>query len=245
MMRPLELTKKALDGAQLRESLFSSPLVLIRGAGIFSASELPALAERSLGGEVLAWNFGPVMEMKEDPAQTNYLFSREKVPFHWDGAFHRVPRFLVFNCIEAPPADAGGETLFADTHLIWKSLSPTEQDQVASSELEYVTEKLAHYGGTFRMHMLQTHPVLQTPILRYAEPVLTKMNPVSMRTISGELSSEAINALMEPRLYDAKFTYTHTWARGDLLVADNHSLLHARHAFLQNSPRHLRRVQII
>ena len=45
---------------------------------------------------LLEWDFGPIMEMKFSASAKNYLFSEEEVPFHWDGAFLKEPKYLIF-----------------------------------------------------------------------------------------------------------------------------------------------------
>jgi len=37
----------------------------------------------------------------------------------------------------------------------------------------------------------------------------------------------------------------HHWRTGDIVIADNHALLHGRRAFKQDAKRHLRRVNIL
>jgi len=50
---------------------------------------------------------------------------------------------------------------------------------------------------------------------------------------------------MRDLLYRPEYLYAHSWRTGDIVVADNHALLHGRNAYLQESPRHLRRVNIL
>ncbi len=194
----------------------------------------------------LEWNFGPVMEMKENENPSNYLFSREEVPYHWDGAFYTVPDFLVFSCVSAPKENAGGETLFANTEDIYNSLSPATQKNWAKVFVEYATEKIAHYGGNIKVPLIQKHPHLQTNIIRYAEAVTTKLNPVQL-TVHGleNNNQDMFTSEMREKLYHSQFCYQHLWKTGDILIADNHSLVHGRKAFSANSTRHLRRIQLI
>ncbi|MCB0417979.1 MAG: TauD/TfdA family dioxygenase, partial [Bdellovibrionales bacterium] len=39
--------------------------------------------------------------------------------------------------------------------------------------------------------------------------------------------------------------YAHEWKTGDVVLSDNHTLLHGREAFVSGSPRHLRRVHVL
>lgn len=229
----------------INELLTQHHLLLVRQSQVGAKENLVRFSKRL--GDLLEWDFGHVMEMKPDPDAKNYLFTKEKVPFHWDGAFYQTPRFLVFNCIQAPDMDAKGETLFANTSMIIEDMDKDMLATMSDMKLLYQTEKLAHYGGTITESLVQTHPVTEQAILRFAEPVLdTMLNPVHVSVIGEpkEGSDIIINELRS-YCYDSRYCYTHTWVNDDLLIADNHALLHARNAFSNDSERHLRRIQIL
>lgn len=200
----------------------------------------------SLGMSTLDWDFGPVNELKEQPNAKNYLFSSEKVPYHWDGAFYKVPHYLVFYCVEAPPPGAGGETLFCDTQRIWEKADDSRRKTWSQIQLSYETEKLAHYGGTFTSPLVQSYPGNGDSILRFAEEVRSSLNPVSLNIdgIPDEDKESFVNDMIE-RIYSPEFAYHHEWKVHDLLIADNHALLHGRAAYTKDCPRHLRRIQLI
>lgn len=198
-------------------------------------------------GPLLPWDFGVIMEMRAHEEPKNYLFTSGPVPFHWDGAFHKEPRYLLFHCLEAPLVQCGGETLFANTHLIWEKASSKEQSDWQSKKINYKTEKRAHYGGEINVSMVQKHPDTQEIILRFAEPVPQSMlNPVEMHIegLNDEETERWLNDLL-PYLYHEEHCYEHTWRNNDVVLADNFSLLHARRAFKEFSPRFLQRIQIL
>jgi alpha-ketoglutarate-dependent taurine dioxygenase len=219
-------------------------LVLVRGLKPVAKEDLLRFAAKEPEKELLQWSFGPVMEMKVDPNAANYLFTHEEVPVHWDGAFHLEPRTLVFHCVCAPEAGAGGETTFVDSENIWNHASTAIRARWRKLELSYETEKKAHYGGRITIPMVQHHPDKPVTILRYAEPVGSELNPVLMNVAGLPGEKEAFQAEMRELLYAPENLYAHEWQQNDLLLADNFSLLHGRRAFAQASPRHLRRVQI-
>ncbi|MGZ3650514.1 MAG: TauD/TfdA family dioxygenase [Bdellovibrionota bacterium] len=219
-------------------------LVVVRGLTRFGREELLNLAATNPDRDLLQWNFGPVMEMKVDPQAQNYLFSREEVPVHWDGAFHLEPRVLVFHCVNAPNPDMGGETTFVDSESLWNDAPSVTKAQWKKLELSYETEKKAHYGGRITVPMVQHHPDKPVTILRYAEPVGSELNPVLMDVAGLKGPKESFLTEMHELIYSEKYLYEHAWQENDLLLADNFSLLHGRRAFSTDSPRHLRRVQI-
>ena len=89
---------------------------------------LPLEARRL--GPLQAWEFGSVNELRAKDNAKNYLFTNAAVPLHWDGAFAgRIPRYLFFQCREAPDRDAGGETTFVDTTLVFRAASEATRDR--------------------------------------------------------------------------------------------------------------------
>ncbi len=191
--------------------------------------------------QLLHWDFGAVMTMKFDPAAANYLFSDEAVPFHWDGAFYREPRFLLFYCLESD--GGGGETLFSDTEKIWESLTLEERTCCEKIQLTYRTKKLAHYGGEITVPLLQYHPSTMRPILRMAERVESTLNPVEL-TVAGFSGCEEFFQGLVQRLYHDEFLTEHRWEKGDLLIIDNFKYLHGRRALGRNRHRSFKRIQI-
>lgn len=235
-----------LQSETLENHIRNEKLLLIRGLPAATRDEFFSLCNRMPQMSTLSWSFGPVMEMKESQDPQNYLFSRERVPFHWDGAFYQVPDLLAFYCVEAPTAGAGGDTLFTNTEKILEDATANELTLWMKTELKYTTEKRAHYGGSFQGPLIQRHPRSKQNILRFAEAVNTDLNPVSLEVLGLEesQSSELIMGLTQ-KIYDSKYCYQHQWQVGDLLFVDNHSLIHGRTAFEKNCPRHLRRIQLL
>lgn len=239
--QPLNLNHKLI-----LDLMGQTPLVLFRGFQSLSQDSFLKTCADDIKTQLLQWDFGPVMNLKVRLDAENYLFSKESVPFHWDGAFHTVPSYLAFNCLEAPNPQAGGETLFCNTENILASATQAERTSWKNTQLTYETEKKAHYGGKFQVNMIEEHPKNKKQILRYAEPVDTKLNPVSL-TVHGAAgdSKEQFISNMKRKLYDNCHCYQHVWQNGDFLIADNHTLLHGRNAFHEASPRYLQRLQIL
>ncbi|MFY7992462.1 MAG: TauD/TfdA family dioxygenase [Bacteriovoracaceae bacterium] len=201
-----------------------------------------SLQSGKLEDKLLHWDFGPLMNMSYQTEAQNYLFSSEKVPFHWDGAFYREPRKLLFLCLESE--GEGGETLFTDTEKIWESLSLEDQEKAKKVTMIYRTEKKAHYGGEIRVPLVQKHPVSGKFILRVAERVETKLNPVEL-IIEGIEDGEDFYQFLRKKLYSPQYMLAHQWERGDLLICDNFTYLHGRNPLNQNLKRSFKRIQIL
>jgi alpha-ketoglutarate-dependent taurine dioxygenase len=219
-------------------------VVVARGFAPLAGEALPEFGRRF--GEVLEWDFGEVNELRVQAGAGNYLYTNHEVPFHWDGAFvGRVPRYIIFRCESAPPHGAGGETLFCDTRRVLERAAPDVRESWERITITYSTEKVIHYGGSFSSPLLAMHPSGGEPVLRYAEPV-DDLNPVRLEMEGVAAGSrEAFLLDMRRRLYAPEVCYAHAWRDGDILIADNHALLHGRRAFEESAPRHIRRVNVL
>ena len=195
-------------------------------------------------GEILEWEFGAVNDLVVHDEARNYLYTNHAVPFHWDGAFvERAPHYIFFHCDLAPEAGSGGETLFCDTTRVLDHASLEQRKLWEQIVITYSTEKVVHYGGTVTAPMIVKHPLSDEPVLRYAEPVVD-LNPVTL-SIEGVDDRSAFIDDMSRRLRDKRCCYSHRWLAGDLVMADNYTLLHGREAFRPGAARHIRRVNIV
>ena len=209
------------------------------------APHVLASASRRLG-PLQPWSFGAVHELRQIARTENYLYTEHAVPLHWDGAFaDAVPHWLVFQCVSSPPAGAGGETVFVDTIRVLARATPRQRKAWQAARFRYTTEKKAHYGGSFVSKVVRIHPTLGVDVIRYAEPV-SDLNPVSVEPLdvaAGE--GERIMSDLGAALAVPEVSLALPWREGDFVIADNHALLHGRRAFLDGSPRHLRRVNVL
>jgi alpha-ketoglutarate-dependent taurine dioxygenase len=201
-------------------------------------------------GPLLEWDFGFVFEVVEHAAPKNYLFTSGSVPYHWDGAFARqVPWLQMFQCVEAPGEGQGGETLFCDTARVCADASPEDRERWQNVEIEYATEKVAHYGGKIRAALVARHPLTGETTLRFNEPA----NAATVRLNTPELvvhglPPEQVEGFlndMQKRLYDPRNAYAHAWRPGDVVITDNHVLLHGRAPYRGGLPRRLWRVHVL
>ncbi len=229
----------ALDLGRLQAWVDEHRVVVVRGVAP-QAPDVLARDARALG-RLQPWRFGAVHELELDENPDNYLYTDHEVPLHWDGAFaDEVPRLLLFRCVRAPRG--GGETVFVDTTRVLAAASDEQRRRWARCSVRYQTEKKAHYGGTFDADVVDVHPTLGGAVLRYAEPV-DDLNPVST-DVSGP-RAEDLPLELHDALYEPSVLLAHRWRDGDLVLADNHALLHGRRAFDGASPRHLLRVNIL
>jgi alpha-ketoglutarate-dependent taurine dioxygenase/4-hydroxybenzoate polyprenyltransferase len=234
---------ESLDADRIHAWVATHRLVVLRGLRSMPRRALP-LAFRRLG-PLQAWAFGAINELKVERDARNYLYTPRAVPLHWDGAFaDRVPRYLCFHCDAAPPQDAGGETVFVDTTRVWQLADDATRDRWRALRFHYRTERVVHYGGGFVSPVVAQHPYTGDTVLRFAEPV-DDLNPVSVAAEGLDpLASAAQITALRQALHDPRTLLAHRWRTGDVVVADNHALVHGRRPFAREAPRHLRRVNV-
>jgi alpha-ketoglutarate-dependent taurine dioxygenase/4-hydroxybenzoate polyprenyltransferase len=216
-----------LDPATIKAWIDAHRVLMIRGLAPMEPQVLAAAAQKI--GPLQPWIFGAVHELKRDAAAENYLYTEHAVPLHWDGAFaDAVPHWLVFRCVAAPPANAGGETVFVDTIAALSLASAAQRERWSRARVRYTTEKKAHYGGTFTASVVDAHPTLGVPVIRYAEPV-SDLNPVAVLPLDLDAAAgESLMAELREALYDPRVQLAVPWRDGDA-----------------DAPRHLLRVNVL
>ena len=243
--------QERLDGPpveELRELVRAHHLLLLRGFRPFAdAEELTAYCAR--WGEISMWPFGAVLELVEHDDPADHIFDHRHVPLHWDGMYRpQVPEFQVFHCVSAPGNGQGGGTVFSETSAVLREAAP------ASRALwERVTgtyrRRMEYYDSVAVSPVVAAHPVTGEPVIRYNEPVAPDdefINHPDLEFTGVPRSRlEEFHHGLSEALRAPGHAYTHRWRTGDLVVADNYTLLHGREAFTSRAPRHLRRVHVL
>ena len=234
---------------EARELAREHHLLVLRGFDPFpSPEELTRYA--ASWGEVMIWPFGAVLELVEQENAIDHVFGSNPIHFHWDGMFvERIPEFQVFQCVDAPGDGQGGRTTFCDTTRVLANASPQVRKLWEKLIVTYRIERVTHYGGAVTSPLVVPHPDRGFPTMRYLEPVpdgLEYPNPpmVEFHDVSINRAAE-IEQTLRDALYDPRHHYAHAWQTGDVVVADNYTLLHGREAYASRCGRHLRRVHVL
>lgn len=235
---------------KLRELVRRHRLLVLRG---FDA---PADAEGLSAwcrewGEVMTWPFGDVLELREADTPTDHIFDSSCVPLHWDGMYKPlIPEFQVFQCVQPPGSTDGGRTTFCDTVGLLSEADPALLDLWRKITVTYRIRSVVHYGGQAVSPLIVPHPRTGEPTLRFNEPPPDDEQEFLNRPlhefdgIDADRVPELLAGLHDA-LHDPRFFYAHTWHSGDLVLTDNHALLHGRERFTSRAPRHLRRVHLL
>jgi alpha-ketoglutarate-dependent taurine dioxygenase len=236
---------RRLPAPLLRRWVAEHRVLVLRGFGRLNGFELPRFCERL--GTLQVFEFGTVDELRAKENSRNFIFTTAAVPLHWDGMFlQAVPSYQFFSCEGAPPSDTGGQTLFCDTTRVLAGAPAATRRSWEQVSVTYRTEKVVYYGGEVNFPLVARHPSSGETTLRFAEAVDTDLNPV-WNEIHGLPPDEHARFLhdLRERLYDPAVCLAHTWRPGDVVMTDNHALLHGRRAYTDPGRRHLRRVNIL
>lgn len=242
-------TLLSLDPDLIRELIDQHLLLLFRGYPLVADADYISFARQF--GDLLAWEFGEILEltMQEQPA--NHIFGRGRVELHWDGAYvEHKPHYNLFQCLTGATPDSGGETLFVSTPRLLNHAAEPERQHWRTLILEYRTEKKAHYGGHFQSPLVCNSPYNQGEVIRYIEPFNednAAINPVDVQILGmNRTQGDDFLHQFNQRLYADDVIYRHGWCTGDFLLADNSRLLHGRSRFLDHrNRRHIKRINIL
>ncbi|MCM6778685.1 TauD/TfdA family dioxygenase [Nocardia sp. CDC159] len=232
---------------QLLATTLATKVLVLRGFGLLDKTDLEAYCLAA--GELVQWEFGTILDLVVQDDPKNYLFDSGDVPFHWDGAWsERAPRYFLFQCRQGCEPGSGGETVFCDSTEVYRQAPQELRELWAHTTVTYRTDRLAHYGGTMTHPLLATHPATGETTIRYAEPLdpARYKNPLFL-TVEGVSSEGAVRVMedLRDRLHDPRYCYDHAWQTGDIVIAENHALLHGRNRFTGPTTRHMQRIQII
>jgi alpha-ketoglutarate-dependent taurine dioxygenase len=237
-----------LEIGELREIFLEHRLVILRGFSTFRSPE--AFSDYcARWGELCLWPFGTVLELVEHDDPKDHIFDHSYVPLHWDGMYRpQVPEYQIFHCVSAPESGCGGRTTFTDTTLTLKNADSSKIDVWRNVTGSY-SRQMEFYKSQTTSPIISHHPLRGYEVIRYNEPPKSEgtfVNPPDLE-FKGLLPDDLdrFHQDLKDALYDSKNFYAHEWKDGDLVIADNFTLLHGRESFVSKSSRHLRRVQVL
>ncbi|MAZ50057.1 MAG: pyoverdine biosynthesis protein PvcB [Halobacteriovoraceae bacterium] len=235
----------SLSIQNLKKIFHQEHLIVLRGfKGLESEKKFVAFSESF--GEVSLWPFGKVLNLLEQKNPADHIFDHSYIPMHWDGMYRKeVPEMQIFNCVKAPLSNHGGETLFSFTKKIIEDLDAETLMSWEKISFSY-KRKMEFYDSKTTAPLICKHQEKNYPVLRYCEPPSQEdghfKNHPSFEVHGSKTS--IVNELKE-WIYSPKYCLAHKWKDGDVVLADNFTLLHGRKRFTSGSPRHLQRIQIL
>ncbi|MFC4913896.1 TauD/TfdA dioxygenase family protein [Actinomadura gamaensis] len=249
-LRLLAGPRAALTGLEPRTVLdlvAAEHLLVLRGLSPdLDVEEFEAFGYRL--GDPILWSDRPSFDVQAQPDPDDHLFETGFMPLHWDGIYSddHTPDLQIFHCVQAVDPALGGATLFCDTTEVLADATP--ETRALWNGLTFHYER-PFYGRTQRrdIPLVVRHPHHGYDTLRYSEPVppgITIVNPprVTLPSVPDGHDADQIMADLHASLYDPRHLYTHHWQPGDIVIADNRTLLHTRQPYPAGTPRLLRRI---
>jgi alpha-ketoglutarate-dependent taurine dioxygenase len=232
-----------------RELVRREHLVVARGFRTFEGpEEFSAYCER--WGQISIWPFGKVLELVEQENPEDHIFDHSYVPLHWDGMYRpQVPEFQMFHCVRAPLHGQGGRTTFSNTVLALEQ-APASIRSLWDRVTGHYQRKMEYYDSKTVSPVVTSHPRRGFAVIRYNEPPLEENghfvnHPTLEFTGLPAADLSEFHRSLTAALHAPSCLYAHEWQGGDVVVADNYTLLHGREAFATRAPRHLRRVHVL
>jgi len=184
------------------------------------------------------------LAQKGDQRQMTYSFDGEeivgRIPFHTDLIYTTTPnRGAMLRMVEKP--GQGGETGWIDTAAAYDALDEEMKNAIDSLEarFDFVSDlRKMRFGKFWDVEMGDSgtieypdfpdvaHPLVWThPISRRKSLSLSTVHLIDMVGMSREEGDPILEALVAHTL-DGRFTYTHDWEEGDLVLWDNWRTMH-------------------
>lgn len=178
--------------------------------------------------------------------------------WHADWSFQaRPPSGTCLNAVDIPPI--GGDTLFANQHMAWGALPEARKAEIGelvaihSARMPYAPD--GTYGARDKGRSMDIRPseaafATQTHPLVPAHPETGRRGFYStlgyIIGIEGMDQGEAMPLLLELAQWQGqeRFTYTHKWEPGMLIMWDNRSVLHKATGGYEGHRRELHRTTI-
>jgi alpha-ketoglutarate-dependent taurine dioxygenase len=231
------------EAAMLRERVDDAGLALFQLTRPLDVDEFIALArvlgvperetDRSLMDRVVS---GIILDLKPDSTlpvtEHSQPFTPQPLTYHVEGSRRPLgasPTYLLFQCLERPAVDQGGQTIVRSIDDTLAALTEATQTVLANTVLnpELTTATVIYERGGRRT-------------LNFRDPA-----PAEFRWRSPYDRAEVVCAFAEllSVIYDRNATVGIPWREGLLVVVDNHRWLHARTSGCAGK-RHLQRIRV-
>ncbi len=186
---------------------------------------------------------------KDDPIQLDFVRGNDW--WHMDGTVYDTPGKATLLKCESPPA-SGGDTGFALLDAAWRALPEDRRQKLEGLTVRHAfrsvgeklygdyTEEQAEVWDSF-------FPPIEHPLVWHRKDGTTSLIIGSTAYDIPGMDDEEARALLD-ELYEFvtqdRFTYRHTWKKGDVVMFHNPALLHRSYPYDKESGRLMHRTTI-
>ena len=173
--------------------------------------------------------------------------------WHADMTYVEVPpKAALLHALEVPPAEAGGNTYFANMFAAYESL-PKALKEAAAGKVA-VHDASRNSAGMLRKGYREVtdvratvgarHPLVRTDPHSGCKALFLGRRPNAYVAGLGVAESEALLDALWAHATERRFSMCHRWQVGDVLMWNNLAVLHRRDPFDPASRRIMHRSQI-
>ena len=232
--------------AEIRDLYFSHSALLFRGQDLSPASQAslahrfgrPKIETRKQFNLKDHPEVSTIGNVKHPDGEDAAFFVRGGLGWHTDGtsACH-VDAATFLYAVEVP--QVGGDTLLCSTATAYENIPDALKDQLcdlemlcsfhAHNDLLLEADPDSHIPLTQEERralppvwhkIVQVHPVTGRTVL------YMNFNPIEFNSVSLSLGEQWLQEALAVAIQE-QYVYTHEWQPGDLLIWDNHALLHS------------------
>lgn len=176
-----------------------------------------------------------VLELDGDRDETEVLRGREMMPLHKDGLLMGVDVAVVGIHCQVWRGVENGRTLVSDARSAWDAMDPEVLQLLERQGIEARAADEGYYlEGRGTWHPIEAIQRRPTGVSLAVGLPFPKGARASWHVRVAGVDSAASNAVfehLEEVLLREEYVYRHEWAEGDLLLLNNHNVLHGREAF--------------
>ncbi|MPZ47563.1 MAG: TauD/TfdA family dioxygenase [Betaproteobacteria bacterium] len=190
-----------------------------------------------------------VSNVKEDGVPIGVLGDAEVV-WHSDNSYRETPlSYSLLYAVELP--DSGGETAFANMYMAYDNLSADLKTRLSTLTVKHDTTY--NSAGELRRGFQPAsdpitapgpyHPLVRTHPETGRNALYLGRRPNAYVCGLSLDESESLLNMLWAHAAQERFTWQHTWKKGDVLIWDNRCLMHHRKPFDPCARRVLHRLQ--
>ncbi len=240
------------ESAALREALARHQVLVIPGQTVTDAAQIAfsegfgALEATRAGADGAGSKVIVLTNIAGDggiaaPSARQVLNGRANQAWHHDSSFKPVPaRISILSAHEIP--SAGGNTEFASMRAALAALDPAERARLRGlvAVHDFAWSRRRVDPALVTEAEAADHPPVRQPVVRDENPHGPALYlGAHARAIEGMAEAEG-RALIDRLVAfagEARFVYSHRWARGDVLVWDNRAVMHRATPFAASGER--------